>query len=298
MTHREHGQDARATTGHGQDARATAGPLIVKIGGAGVDEPRGERSAELWRAIAEAHRVLAGRLVLVHGGGRAVDAHLVRLGYRTERIAGLRVTPAEQVGEIAAVLAGRVNKSLVGALRTAGVAACGLCLGDGGAVRCERLEIEEGDLGRVGRVVGGDGRVLRLLMDSSVLPVLCSIGLDDHGEFLNVNADDAAAGVASVLGARGLVLLTDVEGILGAGGERVERIDPRGIERMISEGTIRGGMIPKARAAAAASAAGGAPTVIASFNRPADLVRIARGELAGTVVDAAPTAVVQEGRGL
>jgi acetylglutamate kinase len=260
-----------------------AGPLVVKIGGAGVDEPRG--SGELWSALAEAHQELAGRLVLVHGGGRAVDAHLERLGFATQRIAGLRVTPSEQMGEVAAVLAGRVNKALVGAIQRAGVPACGLCLGDGSAVRCGKLTHPEGDLGRVGKVVGGDGRVLRTLMDSGVLPVLCSIGLDDDGEFLNVNADDAAAGVAAVLGARALVLLTDVEGILGADGQRIERIDAVGIERLISEGVIRAGMVPKARAAVAAASTSGAPTVIASFRRPRDLVRIARGDLAGTVVE-------------
>lgn len=261
---------------------AAAGPLVVKIGGAGVDEPR--KAAELWRALGEAQRQLGGKLVLVHGGGRAVDAHLERLGYKTERIAGLRVTPAEQAGEIAAVLAGRVNKALVGALMAAGVSACGLCLGDGAALACEKMEIPEGDLQRVGKVTGGEGRVLQLLMGAGVMPVLCSVGLDEDGEFLNVNADDAAAGVAKVLGARGLVLLTDVEGILGADGKRIERIDGRGIEGLISEGVIRGGMMPKARAAVTAAKTSGAPTVIASFNRPEDLVRIARGETAGTVV--------------
>lgn len=256
-------------------------PLVVKIGGAAVDEPR--ETMALWRAIADAHAALEGSLLLVHGGGKAVDRHLDRLGFTTERLDGLRVTPPDQMGEIAAVLAGRVNKTLVGALNATGVKAVGLCLGDGGAILCERHP--EPRLGRVGLVSGGDGAFLRVLMKDGFLPVLCSIGLDADGGFLNVNADDAAAGVAQVLQARALVLLTDVDGIKSKSGALVPAINHAGIERMIESGEITGGMIPKARAAAAASARAAAPAYIASFNRPADLSRIIRGEPAGTRVE-------------
>ena len=255
-------------------------PLVIKVGGAGVDEPR--EAMALWRAIADAHRALGGALVLVHGGGKAVARHLDRLGFTTERLAGLRVTPPEQIQEIAAVLAGRVNKSLVAALATAGVRAVGLCLGDGGAIRCEPHAQRR--LGRVGIVTGGDGQLFRTLIASAFLPVVCSIGFDADGELLNINADDAAAGIAQALHARGLVLLTDVEGIRGPSGP-VPAIDARGIERLIESGDITGGMIPKARAAAAAAARCEAPTYIASFNRPDDLARIIRGESAGTRVE-------------
>jgi acetylglutamate kinase len=258
------------------------GPLIVKIGGAGVEEPAA--AGALWKAVAEVHRILSGRLILVHGGGRAVDAHLERLGFATERRDGIRITPEDQIGEIAAVLAGRINKALVGAIQTHGVRAVGLCLGDGLAVRTAKAEQYSFDPGRVGAVIGGDATLLRMLMEGAFLPVLCSIGLDDAGRFLNVNADDAAAGIAAGLHARGLVLLTDVPGIMDEQGQLIARITPAEVTRLIERGVIKGGMIPKATAAARAAAAASAPATIASWNTPSDLVRIARGEPAGTTV--------------
>jgi acetylglutamate kinase len=260
------------------------GPLIIKIGGAGVDEPR--RTPDLWRAIGRAHRLLEGQLVLVHGGGRAVDAQLERLGMTTERREGIRITPPNQLAQIVAVLAGSVNKALVGAIQAhADVPAVGLCLGDGSALRTVKATRYSFDPGRVGEVqAGGESRLLRTLMQAGFLPVLCSIGLDDGGEFLNVNADDAAAGIAHALAARGLVLLTDVEGIRGPGGGTLAETDEAEIESLIASGVISGGMIPKARAAARAAAAAGAPATIASGSRPDALVRVASGEQAGTRV--------------
>ncbi len=260
------------------------GPLVVKIGGAGVDAP--EKATALWDALKRAHALLGGQLVLVHGGGRAVDAHLDRLGFKSERRDGIRITPPEQVAEIAAVLAGRINKSLVGAIQARGLKAVGLCLGDGMALKTVKADQYPFDPGCVGRIAGGDPQLLRALMAAGILPVLCSIGLDDAGGFLNVNADDAAAGVASVLGARGLVLLTDVAGILDDKGQRIARITPAEISRLIERGIIHGGMIPKATAAARAAASAGAAATIASWNEPEDLIRLARGESAGTQVSA------------
>jgi acetylglutamate kinase len=257
-----------------------AAPFVVKIGGAGIDNPKAAHA--LWSALAEAHRTLNGNLVLVHGGGRAVDQHLQRLGFASERIDGLRVTPPEQAAEIAAVLAGRVNTLVVAALLAAGVSAVGLCLTDGGALVCERHP--DARLGQVGLVTGGDAALLRTLTQAGHLPVLCSIGTGPGGEVLNVNADDAAAGVARALGARALILLSDVDGIRGPDGERLESADDAAIDALIASGIISGGMIPKARAAAAAAARTGGPAYIASFNRPADLLRIIRGESAGTRV--------------
>jgi acetylglutamate kinase len=220
----------------------------------------------------------------VHGGGRAVDAHLDRLGFKTERRDGIRITPENQVGEIAAVLAGRVNKALVGAIQARGLRAVGLCLGDGLAVKTVKADQYGFDPGRVGRVSGGDPTLLRSLMDGGFLPVISSIGLDEAGKFLNVNADDGAAGIAGLLCARGLVLLTDVPGILDERGQQMASITPAEVTRLIDRGVIKGGMIPKARAAARAAAEARTPAIIASWNNPSDLVRIARGEPAGTQV--------------
>jgi acetylglutamate kinase len=258
------------------------GPLVIKIGGAGVDEPA--KATTLWQAVAEAHKVLRGQLILVHGGGRAVDAQLDRLGFTTDRRDGIRITPPEQLDQIVGVLAGRVNKALVGAIQATGIRAVGLCLGDGKSIRTVKADQYSFDPGRVGRVASGDPDLLRHLTDSRYLPVLSSIGLDDEGGFLNVNADDAAAGIASILHARGLVLLTDVPGILDERKQLIPQISPAEITRLIDRGVITGGMIPKATAAARAATTAAVPTIIASWNNPEDLVRLARGESAGTRV--------------
>jgi acetylglutamate kinase len=259
------------------------GPLVVKIGGAGVDDPL--RAAPLWQALADAHAVLQGKLVLVHGGGRAVDAHLDRLNCTTERRGGIRITPEDQIGEIVAVLAGRVNKALVGAIHaTTSLSAVGLSLGDGRSVHTMKAEHYGFDPGRVGVVTGGRPELLNALTAGGFLPVLCTIGLDDDGRPLNINGDDGAAGIAAVLGARGLVLLTDVPGVLDDHGQLIDRLTGPDITTLIQRGTIKGGMIPKATAAARAADSAGAPATIASWNNPHDLIRIARGEPAGTTI--------------
>jgi acetylglutamate kinase len=264
-----------------------SGPLVIKIGGAGVDEPR--RNRALWEAVAESFAALDGRLILVHGGGRAVDAHLSRLGFAIERVAGLRVTPEAQIEEIVAVLAGRVNKAIVAAVQSVtGVRAAGLSLSDGGIAVARRISGPKGeDLGRVGEIVpraNRDDDLLALLMSRRILPVLCSIANDAEGQPLNINADDAAAGIAAAVQARGLVLLTDVAGILDGEGKLLARASPAAIARLIEQGVIHGGMIPKAKAAVTAATCSGVPATIASWSAPSDLVRIARGEAAGTTV--------------
>jgi acetylglutamate kinase len=257
-------------------------PLVIKIGGVALEDQT--TAPRVWEAIAQLHRTRAGGVVLVHGGGKAVDRHLERLGFTTERRDGIRITPADQVEEIAAVLAGRVNKSVVGQLGSFGIKAVGLCLGDGRAFRTVKTKRYTFDAGRVGDVsspIGDDGELLRVLLASHYLPVLSSIGIDDVG-FLNVNADDAAAAVARTLGAKALVLLTDVPGILDGKKELVREITPLEIEVMIQSGHISGGMIVKARAAAATAAQTGVPVLILSGNDPSALGDWAAGRAVGT----------------
>jgi len=259
----------------------TSNPLIIKIGGAGVDDPFSQSA--LWLALKQAHEILRGQLILIHGGGRAVDQHLDRLQIKTERREGLRITPPELMPEITAVLAGRVNKSLVAAIQLTGLPAVGLSLGDGlGSMRCEKNT--DLDLGQVGRVTGGDARLLHTLIAANYLPVIATIGLDAQGRGLNINADDAAAGIARITQARGVILLTDVPGILDSRKKLIPQIDAQGIDQLIANSTISGGMIPKAKAALAAANAAGIPATIASWNNPEDLIRLARGENVGTQV--------------
>ena len=177
-----------------------------------------------------------------------------------------------------------MNKALVGSLLAAGASAVGLCLGDGDAVPTRKATRYSFDPGRVGEMVpgAGGGRLLRVLLKEGFVPVLCSIGIDASGQFLNVNADDAAAAVAATLQASALVLLTDVPGVLDAGKRVIPELDQVGIESLVSQGVISGGMIPKVRAALEAGKASGAPVVILDGNSPAALASWIAAEPVGT----------------
>lgn len=269
--------------------------LVIKIGGAGVDTPHTQTL--LWQAIRRAHALLDGQLVLVHGGGRAVDAHLERLGFTTTRIDGLRVTPLDQVDEITAVLAGRVNKSLVAALNHAHTyaddesasrrahppqaPAVGLCLADANLLPTAPFDPR---LQRVGKPIPQRSDLLELLLEHRYLPVISSIGFGPDALALNINADDAAAGLAQALHASALVLLTDVPAVLDKNKQPIRELTAADIDRLIADGTISAGMVPKVRAALAAATAAKAPAYIASWNRPEDLIALAQGKHIGTKI--------------
>ncbi len=260
----------------------TMRPLVIKVGGAMLDEP-GKHLATI-NGIVDLHREARSRgsgVVLVHGGGAAVDRHLARLGIVTERIDGIRVTPPDVVEEIVGVLAGRVNTRLLGLLSAAGAQPVGLSLGDGGLCSCRKATRYPFDPGSVGEIVSGDATVLRTLIGGGFLPVISSIGLDELGGFLNVNADDAAAAIARIAHGSELVLLTDVAGVLDAEGAVIPSLDREGIDRLIAEGTISGGMIAKVRGALDAAERAGVPVTIASWKDPMS-VRAGRGDVTGS----------------
>jgi acetylglutamate kinase len=270
-------------------------PIVVKLGGAVID--RFEPLSRLCAVLAQLHRSLsevgtARGVVIVHGGGLAIDGHLRRLGYEAHRVDGIRVTPPSQIDAVVEVLAGRMNRSLVGTVNAAlagdGAAPCavGLSIGDGGLTTARRLARGETDFGCVGEVTGGDPRVVETLLAGGFLPIISPIACDDAGGGgpLNVNADDAAAAVAGVLGARSLVLLSDVPGVLDADGALIDRLDQGRIDELIEAGTIHSGMIPKVRAALDTAERTGVATRIASWNNPEQLLALADGGSCGTLV--------------
>lgn len=266
-------------------------PVIIKIGGVALE--RQAESASLWSAIVAMHRarVAAGHggVVLVHGGGKAVDRTLDRLGIVSERREGIRITTSEQIDVVVGVLGGQINKSLAAAISRADSATLGvgLCLTDAGTCEVTRTTRYAFDPGHVGEVTGGDPSFVRGLHHEGWLPVFSSVGFDRRGQALNVNADDAAAGLARVLRARSVVLLTDVEGVKNADGSIAASLDAREIEAMIASGAIAGGMVPKVRAALAASQSSGADVVIMSGDDTGNLERWTRGEPVGTRISAA-----------
>ncbi|MEO1009357.1 MAG: acetylglutamate kinase [Planctomycetota bacterium] len=239
--------------------------IVLKLGGSGVD------AAIAREPILDAIAGLAEheRLVLVHGGGEAVSRRMAALGIERRKVQGLRVTDDAAIGEVVATLAGLVNHQLVAALRAHDIDAAGLTL-TGAGLRCLRRQPVGGvDLGHVGVVApngeGGDALALDALLGAGIVPVVSCIGADDDGAPLNVNADDAAAGVADVLGAAQLALLTDTPGVLQRDGRAIERLDRPTAEALIESRVIEGGMVPKVRAALDLSARLRSPVRIASW---------------------------------
>jgi acetylglutamate kinase len=279
------------------ESKSTTGkPIVVKIGGAIIDQTAA--LSKLCAVLAELHTALTAirtgaGVVIVHGGGLAIDAHLRTLGYEPHRVDGIRVTPPDQIDAVVEILAGRMNRSMVGKVNAAleSVAgtsrAVGLCIGDGGLTTARPVACGDINYGCVGEITGGDPSLVHTLLRAGFLPVISPIASNDVGGVcgaLNVNADDAAAAVAGIIEAESLVLLSDVPGVLDSDGEPIETLDAGRIEQLIATRVISGGMIPKVRAALDTANRNGVATRIASWKQPAALLGLASGEVCGTLV--------------
>jgi acetylglutamate kinase len=187
---------------------------------------------------------------------------LETLGFESRFVNGRRFTSDEAMEAVEMVLSGVVNKALAAGLTAAGTPAVGLSGRDGGMVRAR---IEEG-LGRVGTPEAVDPAPIRALWEAGLLPVVSPVASDAEGRAVNVNADEAALGLARALGARTLVYLSDVDGVR-LDGETAEALTPDAAERRIDDGSIAGGMALKVRVALEASAAGIPEVVIAGKAR-------------------------------
>ncbi|MGJ4857386.1 acetylglutamate kinase [Labrys sp. La1] len=193
--------------------------------------------------------------VVVHGGGPQISEMLERLGIKSEFAAGHRITDAASVEVVEMVLAGSINKQLVGFINAAGGRAVGLSGKDGRMLTAKKATrtvydpdsaIEKVvDLGFVGEPDKVDTTVLDQIIHSQIIPVLAPVAASDDGGTFNVNADTFAGAIAGALGATRLLLMTDVPGILDKDKNLIEEIDVEGIRHLIADGTITGGMIPK-----------------------------------------------------
>jgi len=193
--------------------------------------------------------------VVVHGGGPQISEMLARLGIKSEFAAGHRITDAASVEVVEMVLAGSINKQLVGFINAEGGRAVGLSGKDGNMVVARKAtrtvvdphsHIEQViDLGFVGEPDRVDKTVLDQIIRSDIIPVLAPIASSGDGGTFNVNADTFAGAVAGALGAKRLLLLTDVPGVLDKTGALIQEIDVDGVRRLIADGTVSGGMIPK-----------------------------------------------------
>jgi len=189
------------------------------------------------------------RPVVVHGGGPQIATTLERYGKESKFVDGLRVTDDETMEVVEMVLGGRVNREIVALVQRGGGAAVGLTGSDGDMIRVSRRVDAAGDLGRVGRIVGVDPASIEAVIAGGFVPVIAPIGVDEQGVTHNVNADEAAGAVAGALAAEKLILLTDVEGILDDAGSLIRHLAGEDAARLVEEGTIRNGMIPKVRCA-------------------------------------------------
>lgn len=193
--------------------------------------------------------------VVVHGGGPQIGQMLERLKIKSSFVDGLRVTDQTTVEIVEMVLAGSINKEIANAINKAGGKAVGISGKDARLLEVRKLartkvdpesNIEKVlDLGFVGEPERVNPEILHLFGKSDIIPVVAPIGVDADGQTYNVNADTAAGAIAGALLARKLILLTDVPGVLDAGGKLVSRIGAREAHAMLESGTITGGMIPK-----------------------------------------------------
>jgi len=256
------------------------GPVVIKLGGAVLEDPQALASLlDALKPVA-AHRPL----VVVHGGGVVVEQTLKAMNMTSKKRDGLRVTPPEQMAVIAGALAGTCNKQLTAIAQQQGHRAVGLCLGDGLAVECELLDAA---LGRVGKPSGrGDPRLIEALLEQGFTPVISSIAIGRDGGLLNVNADQAAVAVAQLLLGAELLLLSDVAGILDGARQLIPEMTSARAEELIAEGVIKDGMIVKVRAALDAARVLRRPIAVASWKEPEKLQQLLAGEPVGTWVRA------------
>ncbi len=255
--------------------------LVIKLGGTTIAEQR--------HVLDEIAAIARRRpTVLVHGGGRRMTEWMDRLGMTATFQGGLRITDAAALEVAAAVLRGVINSELVAGLRGLGVDAVGLSGVDGGLLIAERIP----ELGLVAHVVGLRRDLLDSILVGNQVPVVAPLARDETGTVCNVNADDVAAGIAAGLGARQLVLLTDVDGVRGADGERINHLSAGEAETLIASGVIAGGMVPKVRAALAALTWEGTEAIIADAGVPGALDRAMSDPTFGTRIASARPAEI------
>lgn len=219
--------------------------VVIKYGGNALAGTSDHDALSVFATDVVLLRLVGVRPVVVHGGGPQISSLMERLGKTTEFRDGLRVTDAETVEIARMVLTGQVNPEIVAAMNVAGGRAVGVSGGDGGLISARPRDPE---LGFVGDVAAVDPTVVQRLIDDEFIPVVATVGVDDHGRSYNINADTVAAEIAVALGAEKLVYLTDIEGLrrdVDDPSSLIRAATPSELDELIADGSIAGGMIPK-----------------------------------------------------
>lgn len=266
--------------------------FVVKYGGHAMGDPEAARDFAEDVVLMKAVGI---NPVVVHGGGPQIGAMLKRLGVESRFVDGLRVTDAETARIAEMVLAGSINKEIVGWIGQAGGRAVGISGKDANLVTAVKVGRETPDtlqgierhvdLGFVGTPVGVDRRIIDTLSEAGIIPVIAPIAIGTDGHTYNINADTMAGAIAAALGAERLFMLTDVVGVLDKQKELVTDLDPAGVARLRADGTISGGMIPKLETCVHAVESGVGAAVILDGRVPhAMLLEIFTDRGAGTLV--------------
>ena len=216
--------------------------IVIKYGGSAMTDEKLKRSVMNDVSVLSA---LGIKVVLVHGGGPEISDISKRMGIAPRFVNGLRYTDRDTAEIARMALAGKVNKSLVDLLQSAGCKAVGLCGEDGHMLRCEMISRE---LGYVGRIVNVDTRIIDDVLGLGYVPVISPIGFDGDGNIYNINADTAAAAIAGAIGAESLILMTDIKGLLEDKDDPdslIKKVYVSDIPALVKQGIISGGMIPK-----------------------------------------------------
>ena len=242
--------------------------FVIKYGGSAMEDP------ELCRQVVadiEMLKLMGVRIVLVHGGGKAINAMLKRLDVPVKFKDGLRVTDDATMEAVREVLVGKVNQDLVWALNEYGHNAVGISGADGKTLKAEPVDP---DLGRVGRIREVDTNLINTILDDGYIPVVATVGCGPDG-FYNINADVAADKIAEAMGADKLIYLTDVDGLFRDFSDEdslVAQLTRTETHELLESGTLDGGMIPKIRSVAEALDAGVSEVVILNGTYPHSLL--------------------------
>lgn len=216
--------------------------LVVKYGGnAMIDETL---KSSVMRDLVVLNS-LGIKVVLIHGGGPEISETIKRMGKETKFVNGLRYTDAETAEIVRMVLAGKVNKSLVNLIGNQGGKAVGICGQDGQMLKCVKQDEE---LGFVGKITEINTALISDLLHLGYIPVISTVGYDEDNNIYNINADTAAAAIAGALNAEGLILMTDIRGLLENKDDPdslIKKVYVSDIPALVKQGIISGGMIPK-----------------------------------------------------
>ena len=220
--------------------------VVVKYGGSAMLDSRLQESVIKDVALL---KLVGMQPIIVHGGGKEISKWLGYMGKESRFVEGLRVTDADTM-EVAEMVLGKVNKHLVQMMEKLGVKAAGISGKDGGTLLCEKKLVKGQDIGFVGEVKDVNPDLIDTLIEKDFIPIIAPIGMDENYQAYNINADDAASAVAKCIHAEKLAFMTDIEGVCLNPEDPSTLISVLSLEearKLITDGVIGGGMIPKIR---------------------------------------------------